>query len=282
MQGDPDSAAQQAAPRLPLVVDPAILERHLGAPWLRVVDLSKADIYARFHVPGAVPLDYARLVTTRGPARGALPDAEQLADVLSSIGLTADMHVVAYDDEGGGKAGRLLWTLDVLGHRHMSLLDGGLHAWLNEGHPTSDEPAVVSSSTYPVNAARGGVADAEYIMERLGDARMAILDVRAPREYMGLTRSAMRNGHIPGAVNLEWTFAMDPSRNLRLRPDEELRTVLEERGVTPDKEVIVHCQTHHRSAHTYILLKALGYPRVLGYAGSWSEWGNREDTQVEE
>lgn len=282
MSDDRDATGQQAAPRLPLVVDPAVLERHLGAPWLRIVDLSKADIHARLHVPGAAPLDYARLVATRGPARGALPDVAQLGEVLSGIGLTPDMHVVAYDDEGGGKAGRLLWTLDMVGHRDMSLLDGGLHAWANEGHPTSDEATVVSPSIYPVSAARGGIADAEYIMARIGDARVAILDVRTPREYMGLTRSAMRNGHIPGAVNLEWTFAMDLSRNLRLRPAEELRTVLEERGITPDKEVIVHCQTHHRSAHTYVLLKALGYPRVLGYAGSWSEWGNREDTRVEE
>jgi len=92
---------------------------------------------------------------------------------------------------------------------------------------------------------------------------------------------AARGGHIPGAVNMDWVLAMDKARDLRLRSPEELRRMLERRGVTPDKEVIVYCQTHHRSSHTYVMLKSLGYPRIRGYPGAWSAWGNRRDTPVE-
>jgi thiosulfate/3-mercaptopyruvate sulfurtransferase len=74
---------------------------------------------------------------------------------------------------------------------------------------------------------------------------------------------------------------MDPQRHRRLLPAQTLRSMLQDLGVTPDKEVITHCQTHHRSAHTYVMLKHLGYDRVRGYPGSWSEWGNRDDTPVE-
>ena len=74
---------------------------------------------------------------------------------------------------------------------------------------------------------------------------------------------------------------MDPQRQLRLQPAPVLRQLLDLRGVTTDKEVIVYCQTHHRSAHTYWVLRYLGYPRVRGYPGAWSEWGNDPSVPVE-
>jgi len=107
---------------LPLVVGPEALEPRLGDPGLLIVDLCiKPETYLAGHVPGAVHLDYGRIVAMRRPVGGLLPEPAQLSAVLSG-------HVVAYDDEGGGRAARLLWTLAVLGHERMSLLDGGLHA----------------------------------------------------------------------------------------------------------------------------------------------------------
>jgi len=74
---------------------------------------------------------------------------------------------------------------------------------------------------------------------------------------------------------------MDRSRNYRLLPADSLKATLSGMGFTPDKEIIVYCQTHHRSALSYVMLKHLGYERVRGYPGSWSEWGNRSDTPIE-
>jgi thiosulfate/3-mercaptopyruvate sulfurtransferase len=110
---------------------------------------------------------------------------------------------------------------------------------------------------------------------------VAIIDARSPAEYSGRDKRAERAGHIPGAVNLNWTTAMDQPRKLRLKQEEVLRQMLSDLGVTPDKEVIVYCQTHHRSSHTYIMLKALGYPNVKAYPGSWAEWGNSPETPIE-
>lgn len=266
---------------LPLVVEPAELAANLATENLLIVDLCRPETYAQAHVPGAVHLDYRQIVAARPPAIGTLPDEAQLSETFSAVGLTPESHVVAYDDEGGGRAARLLWTLDVIGHRHYSLLNGGLHAWLNDRQPVSAEPTQRPLSRYAVKFHGTAVADKNYITSHLRDPNLVIVDTRTPAEYRGETRRAERAGHIPGAVNFDWVNAIDQTRSLRLKPAEELKRALLELGVTLEKEAIVYCQTHHRSAHTYIVLKSLGYPRVRGYPGSWSEWGNSPETPIE-
>ena len=269
-------------PHLPLLVEADVLQAHLGEKKLLIIDLGKPDLYAKGHIPGAVYLDYSRIVRTVKPVGGLLPDEYQLSEVLSEIGLTPQNHVVAYDDEGGGKAARLLWTLEALGHHHYSLLNGGLHVWANEGHPLSQNPETPTPSHYQAKLSEEGkvVARRNFILEHLQDPKVAMLDARSLAEYNGEKIYAARGGHIPGAINIEWTDFMDQGRNLRLKSIAELRSQLEEKGFSTDKTVVAYCHTHHRSAHTWFVLKYLGYT-VLGYEGSWSDWGNQPDTPVE-
>jgi thiosulfate/3-mercaptopyruvate sulfurtransferase len=266
---------------LPLILSPAELDRLRADPSVRIIDLCKPEIYVQAHVPGAVHLDYGQVVRAEKPVGGLLPEAGDLARVLGSAGISPDTTVVAYDDEGGGRAARLLWTLQAIGHQHMALLDGGLQAWAAESLPLDSAVPTVEPRDYPVHYRDKVVADREYILNHLEDPGTALLDARTPEEYRGAKKLAQKVGHIPGAVNFNWTDAMDPNRQLRLKDANVLRSRLADLGITPDKEIIVYCQTHHRSAHTFILLQWLGFIRVRGYPGSWSDWGNRDDTPVE-
>ncbi len=268
-------------PAYPLLIEPAELESQLGHQGLLVIDLSKPELYIQRHIPGALHLDYAQVVAGTAPVIGLLPDTGQMSQLLSAIGLTPQTHVVTYDDEGGGRAARLLWSLAAYGHWNFSLLNGGLHAWANEGHPLNNAPVTPTPTNYHAQYQGEVVAEREYILARLHDPDVKLLDTRSPGEYHGTDKRAERVGHIPGAVNIEWTQFMDKERNLRLQPRETLEQMLAEHGITPDKEVIAYCQTHHRSAHTWFVLHWLGYERVKGYPGAWSEWGNRTDTPVE-
>lgn len=268
--------------RLPLLVDPDTLAANLDMPALLILDVSSPERYSARHIPGAVNLPYPAILRSAPPAMGLLPDETALSQVLSAVGLTEGSHVVAYDGEGNASASRLLWTLEALGHQNYSLLDGGLVAWHAEGHELESGENRPTPSGYHARVRNPDVvADKGYVLDHLADANVTILDARTPDEYSGADVRAARGGHIPGAINLDWTEAIDRGNNLRLQPVATLRALLKNHGVTPDREIVTHCQTHHRSAHTFLVLKYLGYPRVRGYDGSWSEWGNDPEVPVE-
>lgn len=269
------------APATPVVIEPQELHKILHSKDLVIVDLSQEASYELQHIPGAVHIDAARLGSSRPPAMGLLPPQDSLQDLLTNAGIAPDSYVVAYDNENGLKACRFLWLLDVIGHKRFSLLNGGLAAWTNAGLPLDDKATAAAPSNYPVSYGTEHSTDKRYIFEHLRDRNVVILDARTPAEYSGADRRALHAGHIPGAVNVDWSRAIVGAGDYRLKPADQLRAMYTAAGVTPDKEVIVHCQTHQRSSHTYVVLKSLGYSRIKGYPGSWSDWGNDPDMPVE-
>lgn len=264
---------------LPLLLEPAALAAHLDDPDILIVDLCQSSTWQQLHIPGAQHIDPAELTRGTPPAPGKLPELAQLEQVFARIGYRRDQHIVAYDDEGGGWAGRFLWTLDVIGHDAYSLLDGGLHSWHKEGHPVTDAIRRVEPSQVKLTLHPEPIADIETVMAALGQRDITIWDARSKEEYLGLRSGSARAGHIPGAVNLDWLQLMDRERNLRLWPPEELRRKVTVAGIEPGQRIITHCQTHHRSGLTYFAAKLLGH-RVQAYPGSWGEWGNLSDTPI--
>lgn len=264
-----------------LLIEPDELESHLNDTDAVVVDLCKPTQYAQAHIPGARHLGYEDLIHIEKPVMGLLPTAYDFSNAVSKLGINAQSHVVAYDDEGGGRAARFLWTLHVFGHNKTSLLNGGLYSWANENHPLSNETPEVTPSHYSLTNTGSYTTDRNYIQQHLNDKKVKLLDARSLAEYTGEKKFAAKGGHIPGAVHYEWTDAMDRNNNLRMLPAELIEQRLQQLGITHDNEVICYCQTHHRSAFSYFMLRVLGYENVKGYPGSWSDWGNQPDTPVE-
>ena len=218
------------------------------------------------------------LVSGVPPAVGQLPDAGRLSALFGRIGYRPALEVVVLDDEGGGWAGRFAWTLDVIGHRNWRYLNGGLHGWRGAGLPLETVPFEPTATTPRIHIDEQPLVEAEELLRRLDDPALVIWDCRSAEEYRGERVAAARNGHIPGAVNLDWLALMDPQRDLRLV--EDLPALLAAHGIDGERDVVVHCQTHHRSGLAYMVGRLLGFEHIRAYAGSWSEWGNRADTPV--
>ncbi len=267
--------------RIPLILDVDDVVPLLDTDGIVIVDLSSEAVYESGHLPGAVRIEAAELSASKPPVSGLLPPEAAIGKVLSEAGIRPGDHIIAYDGENSLKACRFLWTLDVIGHRGFSLLNGGLNAWLNAGHGLDDALPNITPSSYPVRYGTEHVADKQYILEHLKNPDVVVLDTRSALEYSGVDRRAQRAGHIPGARNIDWSSTVIGGGDFRFRPVDEVRALYAHEGVVSDKEIILHCQTHMRSTHSYILLKALGFTRLKGYPGSWSDWGNDPETPIE-
>lgn len=246
-----------------------------------IIDLGKAETYGQHHLPGAINLDYKHIIHGMLPAPGGLPSVHRLQALFDAIGLTPDTQVLVYDDEGNGKASRFVWTLDVVGHLHYRLLNGGIHSWINEGYPTEQQANWPQTKRAALAITDASAADKDYVLSILNNDDHILLDTRSLAEYTGERGGGLRKGHIPGAIHFEWIDAIDRGNDLRFFPDEVLQAKFDALGVSKDKEIITYCYTHHRSAHTYAVLKHLGYPKVKGYAGAWSEWGSDPELPIE-
>ncbi len=261
-----------------LIIEPEQFAKISPNANLRIVDLGSAASYTGGHVPGAVHCPPQALMLGQPPAPGKLAELAQLQRVFAYLGHTPETHYLVYDDEGGGWAGRFIWTLDVIGHRRYTYLNGGIHAWRAAGLPLETDDRQVPATNPEFVVDRSPIAEIEDILPRLGEPDFAIWDARSAPEYRGEKVFAQKGGHIPGAVHCEWTELMDPARHFRIHEDAE--EYLRSKGLTRNSEIITHCQSHHRSGFTYLVGKSLGF-NIRAYHGSWSEWGNHPETPVE-
>jgi len=267
---------------LPLIIEPEQLAPLLYDDRLVLIAVCQAKVFVQHHIPGSLLVEPGQLVSGVAPATGKMPALIQLQQLFSGLGLSPDKHVIVYDDEGGGWAGRLIWTLDMLNFNTYSYLNGGLLAWQGEAYPLATGPVLEQPSAVDFKASLNNNprVTLQQVQDSIGDPNTVVWDARAADEYHGEKQTANRNGHIPGAVNLDWVDTMDKLRFKRLLPLDQLQTTLEELGISGDKQVITHCHTHHRSGLTYLIGKALGL-NIKAYDGSWSEWGNHRDTPIE-
>jgi len=263
------------------VITPQILLEQLSQSDLVIVDVSQHSLYQQQHIIGAIHLPYDALVEKTPPIMGKLPSIQALTNALSKVGLTAGHTIVAYDNEGGANAARFLWVLDILGHQKKVLLSGGFQAWKAINGGIEQVTNTLPESNYQPAWNTEPIADKDYILDHLTKDNFLLLDARTIEEYRGEKVFSKRGGHIPGAVHFEWVNANDPQNFGHVKEFGKLKQQLHELGVTSEKEIVCYCQTNRRSAYMYWILKALGFPKVKAYPGSWSEWGNCLDVPVE-
>lgn len=250
-----------------LLVTPDWLAAYLNAVDLRLVDVRSAEEYAEGHLPGAVQLSLEALTREEAGVPGMLIAPDAFAAIMGRLGIDTDTSVVLYDSNWGMPAARVLWALRRYGHDQAALLDGGWDRWQEEGRPVTTTPHIPHAAHFEPRPSDDHLATLDWVQAHLDHPETLIIDTRTPNEYA--------QGHLPGAINWDWMNGVPVGSWDTLRPTSELYAELTALGITPDKEIVTYCRSGARAAHTYLLLRHLGYPRVRNYDGSWLEWSAR-------
>ncbi|MBI2919634.1 MAG: sulfurtransferase [Planctomycetes bacterium] len=240
-----------------------------------LVDCRRLAAYEGGHIPGAVKVDIYEHHWPDTTRRGMKLFVWQMREVMRRAGVANSRRVIAYDEDSGMCAARLVWTLDWLGHPDAAMLDGGIRGWIASGGELTKEATTGKRSAWVPRPDPAKAIGIERLKRVLG--RVTIVDTRSPAEHDGTLVRAARGGTIPGAIPMHFT---ENCRDGKFKPVHELRAMYAAAGVTPEKEIVPLCNGGYRSAHTYVALRLCGYPRVRNYYAAWQEWGNRPDTPV--
>lgn len=264
---EPVGAAAELPSTLALpgpVVTTAWLAAHLDHPALRLLDVRDAAHYGGGHLPHAVHVNLPALADEASAVPGMLLPPVAFTAQMNRLGIRPETVVVAYDDNWGLPAARVLWALARYGFACAALLTGGWDAWQAEGRPVVVATEVAAPGAFVAHAHDSTVADWQWLAAHLDDPGVVVVDTRGVKEYT--------DGHVPGAIHWDWLNAVPVNSWEAVRPATELAADLARAGITPDKEIVTYCRSGVRAAHTYWVLHHLGFPRVRNYDGSWLEW----------
>ncbi len=266
------SSVALAAPSF--LVDINWLEKNLTSAAIRLIDMSDETQYQRFHIPGATHLPYSaiNIRTKKGVSLSAGKD--RITRILGLLGIESRHHVVIYDDMGGLHASRLFWELEKLGHKKISIVNGGLVKWILAGKKVDAQLPNVKAVQYKTNnqPGRDNTVSIEEILKGKFNNNNILLDVRSKDEYVGHPRYP-RSGHIPNAKWWEWSQAVNFEDAFKMQNRSTLKKQLQKIGISQsDTPVTLYCQSAHRASQTYFTLRQLGFNNVKIYDGSMSEY----------
>ena len=221
-----------------MLVDTEWLASQLNDGNVVIVDCDLPDAYNRAHIPGAVNLGENHYI--KGDDGVNVMPPEQAADFLGNLGIGDDTLVVAYSGRFSIYAARLWWVLSFYGHTNVKVLNGGWRKWMEEGRAMTDRPSAAEPRRFSPKVDASLIVKGGELKTAIGKEGTVIWDTRAAEEFSGEnSRGNKYSGHIPGASHLEWSDVMD-SESWEFRPAEEIRSMLAEKGVTPEKQVYTH------------------------------------------
>jgi thiosulfate/3-mercaptopyruvate sulfurtransferase len=259
---------------------------HLQDPNVRIVE-SDEDylLYETGHIPGSVKIDW--FTTLQDPLSRDFLSKEAFQELLSRLGISNETTVAFYGDKNNWFACYALWVFEIYGHKKSKIMNGGRAKWVREERPLTKDVPTYTRAAYTAKNPDLSIRSFRDEVLNQSKGKKPLVDVRSPQEYSGELISmpnypqegAQRGGHIPGAVNITWSKAVDENTNAFKNAD-ELRQIY--KGVPQNERVIAYCRIGERSSVTWFVLKyLLGYPDVKNYDGSWTEWGNLVGVPIE-
>jgi len=268
------------SPRESMVVNTSWLAAHLKDPNLVLLHVGDPDEYKAKHIPGARFVSLSDIAVSDRSATGLIlempPTAEDLRGRLAKLGISDDSRVVVYyGKDWVSPTTRVIFTLDYAGlGEHAMLLDGGMGAWMRDGHAVTDVVPTARTGKLTPLKIRKTIVDAAFVRANMNKPGIALVDGRAAVFYDGVDTGGMmdqphKTGHITGAGNFPFTEVTDD--NLMLRSPEELRALLTKAGVKPGDTILGYCHIGQQMTAVIFAARTLGHKAVL-YDGSMQDW----------
>jgi len=257
-----------------MLTNPQDLMKIIDKSNVIIVDCRSFKEYSEGHIPSAVNLDLFYYHWSDTTKDGIKAFEKQMKNLLSFVGVTNQKKVVFYDDVSGMSAARGMWLLRYFSHPHVFMLDGGFKKWKNNSFPTETKTNGFKPAKFLGRIDKSILADFAYIKKNLN--KIKLVDARTKEEYNGTVIRAARRGHIPKAVNIDWTLNINEDGTMKSKDD--LAKLF---NFSKNDEIVTYCQGGYRAANSFVALKRLGFKNVKVYLGSWGEWGNKLDLPIE-
>ncbi|HYT59217.1 MAG TPA: sulfurtransferase [Haliangiales bacterium] len=255
---------------------------NLGQSGIKLVEIDvDTKAFDAGHIPGAIGFNWQTQLQDQ--VRRDIIGKDAFERLMGDAGVTPQETVILYGDNNNWFAAYGFWLFKIYGHQDVRLMNGGRVKWLNEADKTlTTEPPKITPTHYKATGThlelRAMLPD---VMEISRTGKANLVDVRSPDEFTGkviappgMSETAQRGGHIPGAKSVPWSTAVQQDGTFK--PADELQTIyLQQKGVDPKKPTVAYCRIGERSSHTWFVLKyLLGIDNVKNYDGSWTEYGN--------
>jgi len=264
------------------------LRENLKTPNVRIVEVDvDPKLYAAGHIPGAVGWDWTTQLQDQ--VKRDIISREDFEKLNSEAGIKNTDTIIIYGDASNWFAAYGFWLYKIYGHKDVRLLNGGRAKWLNEeGAPLTTEVSKVAKSQYKVSSVDDSLRAKVPEIFAATEKKAPLVDVRSPDEFTGkiiappgMSETAQRAGHVPGATSIPWSTAVTNENTFKSA--DELRAIyLDQKRLDPKKATIAYCRIGERSSHTWFVLKyLLGFNDVKNYDGSWTEYGNLIGAPIE-
>lgn len=224
---------------------------------VRVIDVRREADYKKDHIPTAVNLPLANLLSDDSP--------EHVLKLINSMGIDDETRVVVYDDTFGALASRVAWTLEYLGHSDVTLLESTYSHWRTLGLESDSVTPEIQSKNHSMKLKPDILATFDYLETAKTRDDVILIDNRERLNFL--------EQHIPGAISLPYrTLASDDKI---LRSKEDMKRLLDNRGIDENSEIITYCgSVGTLSGLAYYALKSVGLTNAKLYVRSFKEWKN--------
>jgi thiosulfate/3-mercaptopyruvate sulfurtransferase len=271
-----------------MLVSTGWVAEHTNDPKAKIIEVDvDTTSYDKGHVRNAIGWNWQTDLNDR--VRRDIVDPRTFAELCRAAGINPDDTIIFYGDNNNWFAAWALWQFKYHGHKDVRLMNGGRKKWeLEKRELTTEPPKAAARSSYPIPSTDESVrAYRDEVMSTLNKDKINLVDVRSPDEFTGkiiappgMTETAQRGGHIPGAKSIPWAKAANEDGTFK--SVDELKKLYAEQGVDFSKPTVAYCRIGERSSHTWFVLKyLLGVNNVKNYDGSWTEWGNLVGAPIE-